>query len=221
MCPFRVSACPTSLEWSSDRPLLPRLIINGDFQKWQQCLEYIQECSHLSWACRSDLALSFVPRSILSCVAAVASFVVLSLSCLSLSLVAATGYDRKRTGIILDCCNCLDSPKLQITCIFVNGVQDKDSGVVCQWGGSKADYNITFDSFCWKTGLQHNIPEVSQTRYKILNRQPAHLSVVQSSFLQDDAELLCIKFKLRWAAEVMWSSAFYLDNMALILVTCF
>lgn len=113
-----MSTCPTPLEWASDRPLVPRLIINGEFRKWQQCLEFIQECSHLSWACRSDLALSFVPRSILSCVAAVASFVVLPLSCLSPSLVAATGYDRKRTGIILDCCNCLDSPKLQITCFF-------------------------------------------------------------------------------------------------------
>lgn len=115
-----MSTCPTSQEWASDRPLLPCLIINGDFQKWQQCLEFIQEWSHFSWASRSDLALSFVPRSILSCVAAVASFVALSLSCLSPSLVAATGYDRKRTGIILDCCNCLDSPGC-----FFNGVQTK------------------------------------------------------------------------------------------------
>lgn len=115
-----MSTCPTSQEWASDRPLLPCLIINGDFQKWQQCLEFIQEWSHFSWACRSDLALSFVPRFILSCVAAVASFVALSLSCLSPSLVAATGYDRKRTGIILDCCNCLDSPGC-----FFNDIQTK------------------------------------------------------------------------------------------------
>lgn len=47
------------------------------------------------------------------------------------------------------------------------------------------------------------------------------LILFKRSFLPDGAWLLCIPLKLHWAAEVLHSSVFYPDNMALIWVACF